>query len=264
VAVVAALMGGLGYGGWNLLLDIQRVEFAPANEAPEVAMAPGGIALATLSMSALANTPHGYDAGRDAALVALYAPQEPAPPAIELRDGPINAIDPESAGVFATDSQGDFDTRVAGLIPGAPDAARHLAGPSDLAEAARLIAAKAEAAPAPVVSDRSGVWIVASGAAWLRVRLADGNTLVQRIFQRGDRFQVPDGVRGAQMRAGNAGAVYIEIDGRLHGPVGVPGGVAKAVSLDADAVRARFDLALSNPLAAKPQVERAEAKLTLE
>ena len=32
-------MGGLGYGGWVLLNDIQRVGFAPSQETPESAAA---------------------------------------------------------------------------------------------------------------------------------------------------------------------------------------------------------------------------------
>jgi hypothetical protein len=63
------------------------------------------------------------------------------------------------------------------------------------------------------------------------------------------------------MRAGNAGAVYIEVDGRLHGPLGAPGGVAKNVSLDLDAVQGRYALALNDPFA---PAARAEAQLTLD
>lgn len=265
VAVVAGLVGGLGFGGWELLKDIQRVEFAPANDSPEVAEAPAGIALPALSISALAATSGGRDAARDEALVALYAPLEPAPPAIELRDGPINAIDPESAGVFARDMrrvQVQDDVRIAAV---APDAPLQAGTPEQLAEAARLIAAAAEAAAPPPAA--TGIWIVAADSAWLRVKASDGSTIVQRTFQRGDRFELPRNLTGAVMRAGNAGAVYIEVDGRLHGPLGAPGGVAKNVSLDLDAVQGRYALALNDPFApavpAAPAA-RAEAQLTLD
>ena len=108
------------------------------------------------------------------------------------------------------------------------------------------------------------MWIVASDAAWLRVRLRDGSTLVQRTFKRGDRFQIPDGVQGARMRAGNAGAVWVEIDGVLHGPMGRAGGVAKNVDLSADAVRAAFAEAKLDPLAPVAATDRAEARLKLD
>jgi cytoskeletal protein RodZ len=275
VAVVAGLVAGLGYGGWNLMLDIQRVEFAPANDAPEVADAPSSITLATLSMSALAETPRARDAALDAALVALYAPLEPAPPTIELRDGPMNAIDPRRAGVFASTEPDQAPLPARGASTAAASA------PADFAAAARLVAAaqtaaggsaapsaaalaaESAAAPAPA-STRTGVWIVVADPAWLRVRLAGGGTLVQRIFKRGDRFEMPEGVRGAMMRAGNAGGVYLEVDGVLHGPVGNLGGVAKAVSLDAQEVRARFAPALTDPLASQADAPRTEAKLELE
>ncbi|MFT6062056.1 MAG: hypothetical protein ACJAVR_002115, partial [Paracoccaceae bacterium] len=262
VAVVAGLVGGLGFGGWELLKDIQRVEFAPANDSPEVAEAPAGMALPALSISALGSTPGGRDAARDEALVALYAPLEPSPPVIELRDGPIMAIDPESAGVFARVAArppAPAQVHIAAATPqNAAIPVIEAATPEQLAAAARMIAA-AQAAPAP-----TGVWIVASESAWLRVKASDGSTLVQRIFQRGDRYELPRGLTGAEMRAGNAGAVYIEIDGRLHGPLGAPGGVAKNVSLDLDAVQGRYAVALNDPFAPKTPTARAEAQLTLD
>ncbi|MGG7566410.1 helix-turn-helix domain-containing protein [Rhodovulum sp. DZ06] len=293
IMVVAGLVGGLGYGGWTLMQEIQRVEFAPVNEAPDVAEAPAGMTLPTLSLSALAAAPEGRDSARDAALAALYAPQDQAPPALKLRDGPIAAIDPSSVGVFAEARQ-DAPRRAAGVAvaaaqtdpegppretamvailregaaPGARAADTDTGAGADaangalpIAEAARLVQ-QGEAAAAPQDPARSGVWIVASDPAWLRVRLADGSTLVQKTFMRGDRFQLPDGVRGARMRAGNAGAVWIEIDGVLHGPMGRLGGVAKNVSLDADAVREAFDTAAHDPLA--PRGDRTEAKLELD
>lgn len=262
VAVVAGLVGGLGFGGWELLKDIQRVEFAPTNESPEVADAPAGIALPTLSISALAATPGARDAARDEALVALYAPLEPSPPAIELRDGPINAIDPESAGMFARGpvaAPAQDDIRLAAAAPAPAIAA---STPEQFAEAARLIAAAAApAAPAPAPT---GVWIVATDSAWLRVKSADGSTIVQRTFARGERFELQRDLTGAVIRAGNAGAVYIEIDGHLHGPLGAPGGVAKNVSLDLDAVQGRFAVALNDPFAPVDPSPRAEAQLTLD
>ena len=93
VAVLAALLGGLGWGGWALLQDIQRVEFAPANEAPEVAFAaPGagglpGLAEASGDAPWIASGPE-----REAALNELYAPHDGAPPPqTEFGDGPIAA-----------------------------------------------------------------------------------------------------------------------------------------------------------------------------
>lgn len=276
IAVVAGLLGGLGWGGFMLLQEIQRVDFAPVNEAPEIAAAPGGLALPTVSLSALAETPRArddVDAGRDAALAALYAPAEAAPPALALRDGPIGAIDPDSVGVFAdradqeqeqttgaAGSAAPTDARVASLEEAVRRVEAAKAGGADQQTAAQTTA---QAEPAPAAAAR-GVWIVTTDPAWLRVQLADGSTLVQKIFQRGDRYELPADLRGARMRAGNAGAVYLEIDGVLHGPLGRPGGVAKEVALSPDAIRARFQIAEAGPGATTAPELRAEAQISLD
>ena len=52
VAVLAGLVCGLGYGAWALVEDIQRVDFAPSNERPELAEAPATVALPGLSVQA--------------------------------------------------------------------------------------------------------------------------------------------------------------------------------------------------------------------
>ena len=36
LAVLVALIAGLGYGGWSVLQEVQRVQLAPVNEAPAV------------------------------------------------------------------------------------------------------------------------------------------------------------------------------------------------------------------------------------
>lgn len=285
ILVVAGLVGGLGWGGWTLLQEIQRVEFAPGNESPQVAVAPAGIALPTVSITSLSDIPQEQDRSRDAALTALYAPQEQGAPALALRDGPIGDIDPDTVGVFANAApteRRETPMRLAAtavIREGAAqqDSAAAAAGAplegADLAAAAAEIAAAAskaaDALPAPkektVAVARTGTWLVAADPAWLQVRLADGSTLVQRIFQRGDRFQLPDDLGGARLRAGNAGSVYIEIDGVLHGPLGAPGGVVKRVSLTADEVRARFETVAADPFGPAEQPDlRAEASLTLD
>lgn len=101
VAVLAGLVAGLGWGGWLLVEDIQRVGFAPSPETPGAIETPPNIAIPGLSLQAFADTNVGRDAERDAALAALYAPRDLSAPDIALRDGPIAAIDPDSYGLYA-------------------------------------------------------------------------------------------------------------------------------------------------------------------
>jgi hypothetical protein len=36
IAVLVALIGGIGYGGWSVLQEVQRVQLAPVEQAPTV------------------------------------------------------------------------------------------------------------------------------------------------------------------------------------------------------------------------------------
>ncbi|MGM0585292.1 MAG: RodZ domain-containing protein [Pseudomonadota bacterium] len=284
VAVLIALIGGLGWGGWELVQDIQRVDFAPANEAPEMAEAPANVAMPGLAVQAAPAAWPGYSEERDAALAELYAPQDPEPPEVQLRDGPIAAIDPERSGLYARPERPrpGTTTRVADADPSGqaeesepqPDPAKKPATNTLLAEApplaemspdrlpsaslgrvpaaapTRIAAADPTAALAapPGAAPRTqpgaeGVWLVISAPAWVQVKAADGSVLMQRIMEAGERWRVPAEAGAPRLRAGNAGGVYLEADGVLHGPLGAPGAVVKNVSLSGEEVAADWPVA---------------------
>ncbi len=266
VAVLAALVGGLGFGGWKLVEDIQRVEFAPADEAPEVAEAPANVVLPGLAVQAAPSWPElNEDAeDREAALAQLYAPPEVSPPVVPLRDGPIAAIDPERSGLYSDPQRGGPMRLASAPEPEpapepqpAPEVASALAFADDLGgsapaanalpERGRLVAAadpqaalraaaSAEEPRAAAVAAGEGVWIVASAPAWVQVKGRDGSILMQRILEADERWQVPMDEAGARLRAGNAGGVWLQSAGVLHGPLGRPGEVVKNIPLDAGAV----------------------------
>jgi len=265
VLVLAGLIGGLGYGGWALVKDIQRVDFAPSNETPAMAEAPPNVALPGFDAQAAPGGWPGLDVAprrdwdpkKEAALAELYAPREIAPPVVELRDGPIAAIDPASSGLYAgprLDAQGPV--AVAAAEPAAPlqgpalpatgealnlPVASALAGlpAQPAAEGGALVASAgdptlprpAPGAPAAAPDAAEGVWLVVTDPAWVQVKARDGSILVQRIMESGESWQVPLDEPGAELRAGNAGGVWLQVDGALHGPLGRPGEVVKRISL---------------------------------
>ncbi|SFJ12579.1 helix-turn-helix domain-containing protein [Albimonas pacifica] len=271
VLVLAGLIGGLGYGGWALVKDIQRVDFAPSNETPVTAEAPPNVALPGFDAQAAPGGWPGLDVAprrdwdprKEAALAELYAPREIAPPVVELRDGPIAAIDPSSSGLYAGPRVGPH----AGAAPLAVASAETgpLQGPAapatgeaanlsvslpvasalaglpaqPPAEAGALVASAgdptlprpAPGAPAAALDAAEGVWLVVTDPAWVQVKARDGSILVQRIMESGESWQVPLDEPGAELRAGNAGGVWVQVDGALHGPLGRPGEVVKRISL---------------------------------
>ena len=101
VLLLAALVGGLGYGGWTVLQNIQRVQFAPVEDLPrafaEVAAldAPEAPELAEPALTELAKPVAAT------ALAELYRQQEVEVPILAPRDGPIAALDPDRVGLLA-------------------------------------------------------------------------------------------------------------------------------------------------------------------
>lgn len=99
-AVLIALTGALGYGGWSVLQEVQRVQLAPVNEAPAV----------VAEIDPLGNVkPDLTTATAD--LPARAAPLEV--PVMVPRDGPIAAILPtEAAPVTAAPQVADAPEEV--------------------------------------------------------------------------------------------------------------------------------------------------------
>ncbi|MEL7416917.1 MAG: DUF4115 domain-containing protein, partial [Pseudomonadota bacterium] len=73
--------------------------------------------------------------------------------------------------------------------------------------------------------------VVAVQAAWVRVSLANGAKLFEKILEPGEAYRLPEGVEEPLLRAGNAGSVYIRLGGQHYGPLGDGPRVAKNVSL---------------------------------
>lgn len=240
-AVLIALVAGLGYGGYALLQEIQRVGFEPLPEAPAVvAEAP----VITAPPSA-AERPDASVYQDDGALAALALPSDLAFPSVPSRDMPISMIDPETSGLYAPPAPPEP------VVPG--DAIE--AGLADLAvraEAEGLIGASA----APALP--AGISVLARDEAWVRVRDGAGAVIFEGILRAGDSYTLPEAVTTGVLRAGNAGAVFVALGGRTFGPVGPRGAVAGAVSLAPDDIRTALP-ETDPPAATLPDPARAAA-----
>lgn len=248
VAVLAVVVGGLGYGGWTLLKDLQRLGFAPIPTAPDVMVSAPDI-LAPADAPSAPSIPAPNDEPR-ITLAAIYAAQEAAP-AIAPRDGPISSIDPRQAGIYA------HPTPAAPVLAGAADGDA-LVAPVDpgLALAAKEVEIAAVAA-------LRGVDILAVEDAWVRVRDGERKVLFTGILAPGERFTLPEGAVAPQLRAGNAGAVYVVVDGAAFGPLGSGPEVAKNVDLKPDAIRAAYPPA-AHVQAPAPLIEKAASSSVAE
>lgn len=218
-AVLLALLGVIGYGGWSVLQEIQKVKLAPVDQAPSVIseVAPLGgsgseMRVAGLDESVDLATPSAE------ALDRLYRPQALNVPVLVPRDGPIAALDPRSVGALADE----------GLSVERED---RLNAMSTLIADAALSSDEVEGAVQVVEDGAPELALIAVRPSWVRVQAADGAVLFEKILNAGDRYIVPAMDKAPVLRTGNAGGVYFAVNGQAFGPIGASGSVVKNVAL---------------------------------
>jgi cytoskeletal protein RodZ len=211
VAVLVALIAAIGYGGWSVLQEVQRVQLAPVDQAPSVvaqidplqdagSAAPQIVATVPAEASdtiALADGTAPVDV-----LDRLYRPQALDVPVLTSRDGPISAINPRDTGMIA---------------------ATEAETPAD--EAVRVVA---EVQP--------GVEVLAVRPSWVRVNAADGTVLFEKILDAGERYSVPALEEAAVFRTGNSGSIYFVVNGVTYGPAAPGANVVKDIALSPEAL----------------------------
>jgi len=220
VLVLCAMIGGLGYGGWTVLQEVQKVTFAPVDQTP----------LVVSELDPLAGVTGGFEtsdpvaeltAPTTAALDRLYRPQALDVPVLVARDAPISTLDPNSIGAFPPDFGVEAipDTSLAELdLPPVP--AVQVVGP-DIAE----------------------LQLVAVRPAWVRVTSAGGTVLFEGVMEPGENFVVPPTEEPASLRVGESGAMYFAVNGLHYGPVGEAGTVTANVELTAESLTESFAVA---------------------
>lgn len=235
VSVLVALILGLGYAGWTVLKEVQRVQIAPADVVPNVASdinplvpvassrAPGLIETDPLSGVGTGPVPPTVTAMEEDeapldGTLRIARPQALDVPVLVPRDGPIAAIVPPAAEPDATTTR------------------------TDAAVIEALTAAAQDAAPAPqvVAAGPSEVQIIAVRPSWIRVRAADGSVIFERVLNAGETYAIPQTEQPPTLHAGNSSAVFFLIDGQAYGPAAPGATVVRNVSLAASDLTQRF------------------------
>lgn len=237
IAVLVALIGGLGYGGWSVLQEVQRVQFAPVEQTPTVVsdldpLAGGAnIAPAPDKLAAVMAAPSPD------ALDRLYRPQALDLPVLVSRDGPIASLNANSFGALVPDPALAEAVEVAAAAGNAGSLnAGEGVDPSVIEE---LIASTIQVRETPVPA----VEMVAVRPAWVRVRSADGTVIYEATMQAGDTFTVPQTENPATLRVGDSGAVYFAVNGVHYGPAGSNGQVTSNVALSVDSLTEGYQVA---------------------
>ncbi|MFN3723114.1 MAG: helix-turn-helix domain-containing protein [Paracoccaceae bacterium] len=225
--VLVALIGAIGYGGWSVLQEVQRVQLSPVDQAPSVVaeIDPLGnvSGAAPLLRSApepateLANSDPVRNQGQADRMDRLYRPQALDVPVLTSRDGPIAAINPRRA------------------APGASPEAVNAALAEAMATDDQTVQVVANAQP--------GVELLAVRPSWVRVSSADGTVLFEKVLDAGERWTVPQLEAPPVLRAGNSGSVYFAVNGQTYGPAAPGAQVVKNVALSPEALTEKFAVA---------------------
>lgn len=241
--VLVALIGAIGFGGWSVLKEVQRVQVTPVDQTPFVLSdldpLDGALTVAP-DASASSTAPGMMEAPRVEAMDRLYRPQALDVPVLVARDAPISTIDPRSSGVFQT-----AGPIVAGSVPTE-------SGPTMAESLAQIIAAELDITTTGPAEGHIGVPQVVEGPAptlqmvaafpsWVRVRSADGTIIFEGVMNKGDTYDVPATEEPPTLRTGESGAIYFAMGGSYYGPVGPRGSVTSNVPLHREALAELFD-----------------------
>ena len=258
-----ALIAGLSYGGWALLKDIQRIGFAPLHEAPTVAADPPEIATPIIMTGDTNKKPDAsVYAGGGTLAAAADTPSDLTPGPRPRRDGPISAIDPRHASLFARKSPSAPSAyAVADTTPNAASSpARAELGTTPVAVATGpSIGANDTLASIPNVTTRTsapeikapttttaatetattvtGFALLAADEAWVEVKDRDDAVHFTGTMKAGQEATLPDKLLSPKVYAGNAGNTYIIVDGIAYGPLGNYGEVMRGFPLDRAHIR---------------------------
>ncbi|MBR2575568.1 MAG: DUF4115 domain-containing protein [Loktanella sp.] len=228
VLVLVGMIAGLGYGGWTVLQEVQRVQFAPVEQAPVVVsdldpLAGGG------NTPDLGDALAGVTLPSPDALDRLYRPQALDVPVMVARDTPIATLTPRMIGALVSEP----DTPAMALLAADPGSDRA----ADLPDA--FVTSDIQVVEPPVPQ----VQLVAARPAWVRVQAADGVVLFEGIMEPGQNFVLPATEDPAILRVGESGAMYFAVNGQHYGPVGQRGVVTSNVVLSADNLTSSYALA---------------------
>lgn len=83
--------------------------------------------------------------------------------------------------------------------------------------------------------------LIAASDTWVQVTDAIGTVKYTGILSPGEAYNIPP-EQGLRLKTGNAGGLFIEVEGQRFGPLGNSGAVLRNVTLSPGAVRASFTL----------------------
>ncbi|MDX2483715.1 MAG: DUF4115 domain-containing protein [Pseudodonghicola sp.] len=212
--VLLLLIGGIGYGGWAVLKEVQQVQVSPVEQVPVVLSD-----LDPLAGAGAGAFGGGMSAPSAEALDRLYRPQALEVPVLVARDAPISTLDPRNVGTLRAPDLPQIQTASLALGP------------------------TGESVPQVVENLAPNLTMVAVRPSWVRVRAADGTVIFEGIMESGQTYEVPATEEPPTLRAGESGAIYFALNGKHYGPVGNRGVVTSKLPLSSEEISVRYQVA---------------------
>ncbi|MEL7025950.1 MAG: helix-turn-helix domain-containing protein [Pseudomonadota bacterium] len=221
IFVLLLLIGGLGYGGWSVLQEVQKVRFTPVDQSPSV----------VADIETFEDGPIEFAGSPDAAeptgptveaFDRLYRPQALDVPVLVARDGPIATLDPSQVGTLAPDPGDSLVTARLAAAPPEPEPiyGDRLVMPTDIVSVSAGFEELEPSGVQVVENAEPEVILFAVRPSWVRVRAADGSVIFEKILDAGEEYTVPLTETPPSLRAGNAQSVFFKVNGVALGPAG--------------------------------------------
>jgi hypothetical protein len=231
MAILMTLIVGIGYGGWSVLNEIQRVNVTPADVTP--------FALSDLDpVNGFQNQNSGNEvfnqknATLNDRLDRLYRPQALEVPVLVAREAPISTLDSTLYGNFKPETL-VIDTNIDPRL--AEAALLHAFSGAD-ETITQSVAQVLENAPAQIA-------LFATREAWVSIKSADGTRIFENIMRPGQEFILPMTELPPQLHTGMSGSVYFAVNGQLYGPAGTGTRVVKNIILSQKGLQDAYNLA---------------------
>lgn len=228
VLVVSILIAAGAYGLWYTQRTsdqpvLPRVTAVPERMVPLAETSPPSQADTQTEAATPAAPPAGGSEVTGSMTSPEAAPTAGADPAVpspaEVQPSTTVAAAPTSTPVGTSEA-----APVAGVAP-APESAPDSAPPQP----------PSDAPPQPRVfgetAGQSRVTLRATADSWVQIRDGGGNIVFSRILRAGDSYNVPSR-DGLVLNTGNAGALEVQVDGKVIPPLGRVGAVRRDIVLD--------------------------------
>ena len=223
IAVLLLLIGGIGFGGWSLLREIQRVQIVPVDQAPLALAEVDPLQTVVLTSDTDQAEAVALARAQMAKIDRLYRPKALDSPVLVPRDGPISTLDPSAMGAF---------------VVAEPEAEPLVV----VTESQELVAEPLKTVEVPIVLEEAlpELALFAIRPAWVRIRSGDGDVIFEKILDAGEEYVLPQTEVAPVLRAGMSGSIYFKVNGQLYGPAGKKTSTIKNVSLSILAVTERY------------------------